>query len=48
MPGEVVVVAGAEKLRIGARVELAGQHGGTAPAGAKASGGKVAKGKGGA
>jgi multidrug efflux system membrane fusion protein len=47
-PGELVVVDGADKLRNGATVELAGQHGGTAPAGAKASGGKVAKGKGGA
>ncbi|HET7636035.1 MAG TPA: MdtA/MuxA family multidrug efflux RND transporter periplasmic adaptor subunit [Burkholderiales bacterium] len=47
-PGELVVVDGADKLRNGAKVELAGQHGGAAPAGAKASGSKVAKGKGGA
>jgi hypothetical protein len=43
-----VVFDGADNLRIGATVVVAGQHGGTAPAGAKASGGKVAKGKGGA
>ncbi|MGH8599983.1 MAG: MdtA/MuxA family multidrug efflux RND transporter periplasmic adaptor subunit, partial [Burkholderiales bacterium] len=46
-PGELVVVDGADKLRNGAKVELAGQHGGAAPGDAKAPAGKVAKGKGG-
>jgi multidrug efflux system membrane fusion protein len=46
-PGELVVVDGADKLRNGAKVELAGQNGGTAPADGNAQGSKskVAKGK---